>query len=132
MSNISFKEPTLLTPLCEEPPYMKNLAEVIKGIDNFGDIRDTSPTFLDNFDDFDLIYEEIKMGVKCCCRKDCENIMCDIYSSEIGYLCYSCYSELKKTNPQSLEDVKNFVETSVNINKYIDENGKFQLDMIFS
>lgn len=35
------------------------------------------------------------MGVKACYRKNCENIMCDRYSSEHGYICYECISEAK-------------------------------------
>ena len=47
------------------------------------------------------------MGVMPCHRKDCENIMCDIYIDGVGYICYDCQSEfkeyLKKTgkNPET-------------------------------
>jgi len=34
------------------------------------------------------------MGVKECARNECENIMCDRYSNEYGYICNECYEEL--------------------------------------
>lgn len=34
------------------------------------------------------------MGVLPCDRQDCENIMCDRYSYEFGYLCWECFEEL--------------------------------------
>jgi hypothetical protein len=35
------------------------------------------------------------MGVMSCSRKDCENIMCDTYVENIGYICYECKNEFK-------------------------------------
>ncbi len=34
------------------------------------------------------------MGVMSCARRGCENIMCDRYSSEHGYICNECFKEL--------------------------------------
>lgn len=34
------------------------------------------------------------MGVKECDRRGCERILCDSYSSEHGYICEECKSEL--------------------------------------
>lgn len=34
------------------------------------------------------------MGVLACDRKNCENIMCDRYSPEHGYICGECFEEL--------------------------------------
>lgn len=34
------------------------------------------------------------MGVLNCNRRGCENIMCDWYSSEYGYICNNCFDEL--------------------------------------
>lgn len=34
------------------------------------------------------------MGVLACDRKNCENIMCDRYSSEHGHLCWECFEKL--------------------------------------
>ena len=35
------------------------------------------------------------MGVLPCHRKDCEEIMCDIYVDGVGYVCYDCQREFK-------------------------------------
>jgi hypothetical protein len=35
------------------------------------------------------------MGVLACDRRGCENIMCDNYSHEHGYICWECLAELK-------------------------------------
>ena len=35
------------------------------------------------------------MGVLACDRKGCDNVMCDYVSSEHGYICWECLSELK-------------------------------------
>jgi hypothetical protein len=37
-----------------------------------------------------------KMGVLECDRHGCENIMCDYYSDEFGYLCWECKQELEE------------------------------------
>jgi len=34
------------------------------------------------------------MGVMACSRSGCENVMCDRYNSEHGYLCWDCFDEL--------------------------------------
>lgn len=34
------------------------------------------------------------MGVLACDRNGCDNIMCDYYSHERGYICYECLKEL--------------------------------------
>ncbi len=34
------------------------------------------------------------MGVMLCNRGDCENILCDRYSCEYGYICTKCFEEL--------------------------------------
>lgn len=34
------------------------------------------------------------MGVLACDRQGCENIMCDRYHHEYGYICNECFSEL--------------------------------------
>lgn len=34
------------------------------------------------------------MSVKACNRAGCENIMCNIYSPDFGYICCDCYEEL--------------------------------------
>lgn len=34
------------------------------------------------------------MSVLACSRKGCENIMCDRYSTQYGYICDECFEEL--------------------------------------
>ena len=34
------------------------------------------------------------MGVMQCDRKGCENVCCDRYSTNYGYICNSCFEEL--------------------------------------
>lgn len=36
------------------------------------------------------------MGVLLCSRGNCENIMCDTYIPDFGYLCFECQAEFKK------------------------------------
>jgi hypothetical protein len=52
------------------------------------------------------------MGVKSCFRAECENIMCDHYNQEHGYICCSCLSEARETllEKGSL-DLKEFMST---------------------
>ena len=38
----------------------------------------------------------LTMSVLACRRRGCENIMCDRFSSEYGYLCDECFAELCK------------------------------------
>lgn len=49
------------------------------------------------------------MSVMSCNRRDCENIMCDKYSSRFGYICYECFDEL--VNLGIHEDVESFMNT---------------------
>lgn len=56
------------------------------------------------------------MGVMSCSRKDCENILCDTYIPEVGYLCSGCieefkelYSNKKMTNGEIIEAMKAFI-----------------------
>lgn len=36
------------------------------------------------------------MSVLPCARNGCQNVMCDRYSHNFGYICEECFSELKK------------------------------------
>ena len=51
------------------------------------------------------------MGVMACSRNACESILCDRYSSELGYICHECFDELEKTKPRSLDDMRRFMST---------------------
>lgn len=72
------------------------------------------------------------MGVMACDRRDCENIMCDEYSTDFGYICYECKTELEESNPKSYSDVQNFMSSSKNDSAFLDDNGEFNLDLVFS
>lgn len=49
------------------------------------------------------------MSVLRCGRRGCENIMCDRYSYEHGYLCSECFEELVSTGPET--DINYFMES---------------------
>lgn len=65
------------------------------------------------------------MGVMSCSRKECENIMCDIYIQSVGYVCYECRKEFEaylkeeglnpKTEYQTTREVEKFMDTSKKI-----------------
>lgn len=50
-----------------------------------------------------------------CYRKDCDNIMCDVYINDIGYICYDCQQEFGekkyKTEKKLLKALKEFMDT---------------------
>ena len=48
------------------------------------------------------------MGVLSCDRNGCENIMCDYYSYEYGYICWECRNELITKGPC---DIKDFMDS---------------------
>ena len=69
------------------------------------------------------------MGVMACDRKGCDSIMCDKYSTEFGYICYSCLKELKgiQSNKElKFEDIHRFMDTPKFYNNIVD------LDEIFN
>jgi len=53
------------------------------------------------------------MGVMACSRAECENIMCDKYATEFGYICNDCLQELKEYQKQhpgmTLTDIKEWM-----------------------
>lgn len=61
------------------------------------------------------------MSVKTCHRKGCENIMCDTYVSEVGYVCNECQSEFRtkmavesvhpETEGEIVKQLKLFIST---------------------
>jgi hypothetical protein len=44
------------------------------------------------------------MSVLQCDRAECENIMCDRFSSQHGYLCGDCFDELLELGKGRIED----------------------------
>lgn len=62
--------------------------------------------------------KEISMGVMRCYRKGCENILCDRYSEEFGYICSDCYIELLKRGITKKKQIRKFMnETRKELNK---------------
>ena len=60
------------------------------------------------------------MGVMACSRENCENICCENWIKDIGYICKSCLNELKEKHgsnvdfdafSSSMETPKHKVET---------------------
>ena len=52
------------------------------------------------------------MGVLPCIRNNCDNIMCDRYSTEYGYLCWECFNELISSSIiLGDEGIRNFLST---------------------
>lgn len=49
------------------------------------------------------------MGVKTCYRGNCNNILCECYSPEHGYICGECFEELVQRGPQA--DIGEFMRT---------------------
>ena len=49
------------------------------------------------------------MGVLSCNREGCENIMCDRYSPEYGYICWECFDKLIALN--RVVDLGEFMQT---------------------
>lgn len=45
------------------------------------------------------------MGVMACSRRGCENIMCDVYITRIGYLCNHCLNEFTEKYSSSVTNV---------------------------
>ena len=50
------------------------------------------------------------MSVMSCDRNQCENVLCDHYSSEYGYICNECLNELKG-NDGWLYNIQGFMDT---------------------
>jgi len=58
------------------------------------------------------------MGVMNCSRKDCENILCDTYIPDIGYICRECKEEFKEKYPNIKgEEVKSYLKEFMQTSK---------------
>ena len=59
------------------------------------------------------------MGVMSCSRKGCENILCDTYIPDIGYICTSCKEEFKEKYPNIQgEQIIFFLKEFISTRKY--------------
>lgn len=78
------------------------------------------------------------MGLMNCSRKDCEQILCKTYISDVGYVCNSCQSEFKEylsnegLNPKNEGEIKTELEKFMSIPKARFEEGqKMSVDDFF-
>jgi hypothetical protein len=80
------------------------------------------------------------MGVLACSRKNCDNIMCDCYIPEIGYICYNCKDEFKEylenkgkidiSEQEIIEELKIFMSIDKNYNYF--SKDKIDIDNFFN
>lgn len=68
------------------------------------------------------------MGVMRCDRTGCENILCDHYSSEYGYICYECLEELKLRYPQIT--IEQFMSSTKSSRQFESDEAKAALQVI--
>jgi hypothetical protein len=50
------------------------------------------------------------MGVRGCDRKDCIEILCDLYSNKYGYICDECFEELINTGAET--NIETFMKSN--------------------
>jgi len=75
------------------------------------------------------------MSVMSCAKNNCENIMCDRYADNIGYICYECFTvleDIQKYNPtMTIDEIKEWIDTPKQDDSYIqpliDLNKLFQM-----
>jgi hypothetical protein len=65
------------------------------------------------------------MGVMACSRKGCDNIMCQTYIPEIGYICSSCQAEFKEMYKDI--DFSDGLEITMELEKFMDINKSGEL-----
>lgn len=65
------------------------------------------------------------MGVMTCRRNGCDNIMCDRYSSEYGYICHECFDELVRSGPTT--NIHDFMGSNKNHNRYEEALARFSV-----
>ena len=59
------------------------------------------------------------MGVMSCSRKRCNNIMCDTYISEVGYICSECKEEFKNYLSNNGLSPKNSYDATKHLNDFM-------------
>ncbi len=65
------------------------------------------------------------MGVLACGRSGCDNIMCDRYSPQHGYICYDCFKELVESGAET--DIANFMRTIPNRTREDEAYARFNI-----
>ena len=59
------------------------------------------------------------MSVMNCNRKGCKSIMCNLYSSDFGYICWDCYKELLYLGKVGKDHTRQFMNRSLlNVEDY--------------
>lgn len=78
------------------------------------------------------------MGVMSCSKRGCDNIMCDTYVNDIGYICYSCKEEFKTyLNKENIKaetagEIRKVLETFMKIRKdYYTSGNEMSIDEFF-
>lgn len=69
------------------------------------------------------------MGVMTCDRKGCDNIMCDLVSTEFGYICNDCFREMKELLGESAswKDIKSFMNDNKKESKTYNLEKEFEV-----
>ena len=68
------------------------------------------------------------MGVLACSNVWCENVMCDRYSRDYGYICWDCFDKLVDLGPGT--DIEKFMDSKRNHVSNYDANYAY-FDKIF-
>ena len=69
------------------------------------------------------------MGVLACDRKGCDNIMCDRYSHEYGYICWECFCEMEES--KDFKSIEEFMNTEKGHKINSSDNSYDNLNEIF-
>ena len=67
------------------------------------------------------------MSVLACNRNGCENILCDFYSPQYGYICNECLHELK----QKQQSIQHFMDSWKDPEQQAGEDWAEYIDRIF-
>jgi len=65
------------------------------------------------------------MGAMECDRNWCENVMCDRYSLEHGYICDECFDELVSKGPE--QNIEDFMSSRKRKNKNKEARARFNI-----
>ena len=68
------------------------------------------------------------MSVLACSRLGCDNVMCDYYSDEHGYICWECLRELREKGSCDIETFMGSVKKS----DIPEDNWDEYLDKVFT
>lgn len=60
------------------------------------------------------------MGVMSCSKRGCDNIMCDTYVLNVGYVCYECREDFKKHLTLNRIPIYSDHDIVIELQKYIE------------